>query len=565
MKMKCDQVMEKLMSYHDGELTGALERDIREHLAGCGDCAATLKMLGEADRAAGIDTPGEEYFDGLTARVMDAVRHEKAEAEEKGADYWWHRLTRMPMMRLAPALSLALVTVVAIGVWYQGGKMNVRKLEAPREMVAKAPSPPLDLSKEAAEASDMEVSHLGEGEGNLELRGFSELDQVKPVTKEKSGSYRKEDEPGTPAIPDEKKVVLEPETEPDRSDKDTAAPPGEIYEQFDDDSESVVTEAGRDTYYADADADADTDGGEETVAGSLGSSADGSRRQEKADELDMQAAGKTEVPEMAAAGVLKESDDRLPPVEAEKTAAMPEPATGPAPVVAASPVPQPESVARPRAKKIAQASSEPLAAEAQESTVVEVMEAPAPVLEEALEPEPPTDLSSVGRVEMDSELEPSSAAAREKALLPPEVQEVLDRYFGRGAYIVIHNQDLNGDGINEIVAVQPLQSGLERSFTYDRATQAPLPQAQQFTRGLVVQKVNGSIQQQLVIDESRIEDMLQNSLPADGANVVYTLRQDTQGDPRNLLLNTIPVSGTASSDQLILWDEAERAYRIDTQ
>jgi hypothetical protein len=115
--MKCGRVRRKMMAYHDGELGLDVKGRIEKHLEVCEGCTDLLRALERGDHATGAaDThdPGSEYWNEFTGRVMDRIRQEVLTKN--------HGPQRAPLhsgfspARLAPALSIALVAVVAVGV-----------------------------------------------------------------------------------------------------------------------------------------------------------------------------------------------------------------------------------------------------------------------------------------------------------------------------------------------------------------------------------------------------------------------------------------------------------------
>jgi hypothetical protein len=115
--MRCGRVRRKLMAYHDGELGLNLKGRIGKHLKTCEECSGLLGVLERGDRVAGeagVPDPASEYWDTFTGRVMDRIRQETLTGHPKSqrapARYG------LSPAKLAPALSIALVAVVAAGV-----------------------------------------------------------------------------------------------------------------------------------------------------------------------------------------------------------------------------------------------------------------------------------------------------------------------------------------------------------------------------------------------------------------------------------------------------------------
>ncbi len=80
---KCEEFAPLLSAYFDGELTEEESAAVRAHLSECEDCRARLdeyaQLTGEMLALGEEDVP-----EGFTARVMAAVRAEKA-AKKPGA------------------------------------------------------------------------------------------------------------------------------------------------------------------------------------------------------------------------------------------------------------------------------------------------------------------------------------------------------------------------------------------------------------------------------------------------------------------------------------------------
>ncbi len=112
--MRCSRVRKLLMPYHDGELPLSRRSQINEHLLMCSDCTSILEDLERADSAATVPDPGPEYWSSFTNRVMQSV--DKLGEEKKHGIRLPVRERLQNFWRLAPALSAALVLVVAAGL-----------------------------------------------------------------------------------------------------------------------------------------------------------------------------------------------------------------------------------------------------------------------------------------------------------------------------------------------------------------------------------------------------------------------------------------------------------------
>ncbi|GBE16025.1 hypothetical protein BMS3Abin14_02105 [bacterium BMS3Abin14] len=111
--MRCGSVRRKLMAYHDGELPQSERGRVEEHLNACPGCSGMLADLVRADSAVDMPGPGQEYWDSFTGRVMVSVRKESVQVP-----------ARPVFLRFVPAVSIALVFVVALGL-YLGNRVKL--------------------------------------------------------------------------------------------------------------------------------------------------------------------------------------------------------------------------------------------------------------------------------------------------------------------------------------------------------------------------------------------------------------------------------------------------------
>ena len=104
--MNCEDTAERLSAYLDGELEPQAAARLREHLAGCPQCGARLRDLGELDRAL-------DALEGMPAPVSFARRVRLAAAAGSLAG------TEAPgRARVADVLSrVAAVLIAAVGLW----------------------------------------------------------------------------------------------------------------------------------------------------------------------------------------------------------------------------------------------------------------------------------------------------------------------------------------------------------------------------------------------------------------------------------------------------------------
>ncbi len=147
--MRCSRINKRIMAYHDGELTETWSRRVEKHILSCSLCEKALKDLEAADQGIAVPDPGNEYWNGFTARVMDRVKNDPVVAQthtklKEPGRFWENR-------RLAPVFSLALVVVVATGLL-----IEIRGPIAPRQ---KMPA----VQKQAVEA-DFVVDGTGNGQ-----------------------------------------------------------------------------------------------------------------------------------------------------------------------------------------------------------------------------------------------------------------------------------------------------------------------------------------------------------------------------------------------------------------
>jgi len=115
--MRCGKVRKRLMAYHDGELKGFWAASVARHLKSCPECARLLKAMERADeiaQSASAPAPDPTYWETFNGRVMEKVAGEISPDGRQPAGS--PPRFRLSPLRLAPALSMALVVVVAAGV-----------------------------------------------------------------------------------------------------------------------------------------------------------------------------------------------------------------------------------------------------------------------------------------------------------------------------------------------------------------------------------------------------------------------------------------------------------------
>lgn len=160
--MRCQRAQQRLMAYHDGELSPGARRRVEKHLESCDECSQLLERLRLADHHAssvagvndmvgvpGMPLPEDRYWESFTARVLDRVEEDAAtRAPERRKP---RRSWGLIIPRMAPAFSIALVVVVAAGV--------LMKIGDPM-LVPKDPVVILGSAQEKdAPVTDREVSH----------------------------------------------------------------------------------------------------------------------------------------------------------------------------------------------------------------------------------------------------------------------------------------------------------------------------------------------------------------------------------------------------------------------
>lgn len=148
--MRCTRAQQRLMAYHDSELSTGAGRRLKKHLESCDDCRRLLENLDRADhhasQADGINPvvgvpdmppPDDRYWESFTARVLDRVEEEAAtrtperKRHRKGWDFF--------IPRMVPAFSIALVVVVAAGVLMKtGGPAEMMEAPVPSKKTALA-------------------------------------------------------------------------------------------------------------------------------------------------------------------------------------------------------------------------------------------------------------------------------------------------------------------------------------------------------------------------------------------------------------------------------------------
>jgi hypothetical protein len=157
--MKCNEVKELLMPFHDGELEPAVAAEVEKALVGCADCQTELSELATISgmaRVAFTETTPEADLSGVFDAVMARIALEEREsaAETAGAaaiegvrvqrqatqpsvwerlSAWFGELVRLERPFAAMGVAAAVLALVA-GVWFTGGAQGPD--ESPAHVIA---------------------------------------------------------------------------------------------------------------------------------------------------------------------------------------------------------------------------------------------------------------------------------------------------------------------------------------------------------------------------------------------------------------------------------------------
>lgn len=83
--MTCDEALELIEAYHDGELVPETRSSVKEHIAGCATCRKRLDELGELSglvRRSGAESPPEGMDARIRAKVAEAAAARRAARSE---------------------------------------------------------------------------------------------------------------------------------------------------------------------------------------------------------------------------------------------------------------------------------------------------------------------------------------------------------------------------------------------------------------------------------------------------------------------------------------------------
>lgn len=179
--MRCTRIRKRLMAYHDGELTAAWSEKVKNHIISCGICQEELKRLKTADQGLVLPDPGTEYWDGFNERIMDRV---------KGATVFLPRRMKskrpkgtIRYRRLAPALSLGLVVVVAAGLLMELRGPVLPRLERssiPQKAIEGTPPAGHEVQSRLVQ-DETEPRSLERDQGRLSYSRSTRLDTVPAV------------------------------------------------------------------------------------------------------------------------------------------------------------------------------------------------------------------------------------------------------------------------------------------------------------------------------------------------------------------------------------------------
>lgn len=185
--MRCQRAQQRLMAYHDSELSTGAARRLEKHLESCEECTLLLEKLRAADRHAtsavgveemagipGMPPPDDRYWESFTARVLDRVEEDAAvRAPERRRP---RRKWDLMIPRMAPAFSIALVVVVAAGVMMKMGG-PVPEPKVPAVITRPAPDEAVSMGDQSAPPVTAEN---GEREGRAAASAEEAGEKVSP-------------------------------------------------------------------------------------------------------------------------------------------------------------------------------------------------------------------------------------------------------------------------------------------------------------------------------------------------------------------------------------------------
>ena len=133
--MHCRRVRSYLSAFSNDELTGAVLREVREHLSNCRECRSEEAVY-RSVRLATKQLPSRHLSADFNARILDRVAKERF-AETRNKAYLPKAAPSILWRRLVPVLSsAAVIALVAIGVaqFKTSNGSNLASLPAPVEI-----------------------------------------------------------------------------------------------------------------------------------------------------------------------------------------------------------------------------------------------------------------------------------------------------------------------------------------------------------------------------------------------------------------------------------------------
>ncbi len=196
--MRCSRVQDRLMAYHDGELSASGNRKIEKHLSTCDECTQLLERFVQADQASAtagvpeVTGADDRYWESFTSRVLDRVEEDAATRvpvpEKQSRPFF-----RMEFPSLVPAMSIALVVVVSAGVLLKVGRVAPVP-EAPMVEAPLAKAPITRAEGEGRRAKEAAREPEGEGRKDDTVHSFRQesdsLDVVGPEPIEKTANIQ---------------------------------------------------------------------------------------------------------------------------------------------------------------------------------------------------------------------------------------------------------------------------------------------------------------------------------------------------------------------------------------
>ena len=98
--MKCSEITTRLGRWYDGELDGAVAREVESHVEACSSCAEEIRQWRRVDQLLFV----EPNTDGFLESTMSALAR-----ESRGTPGWW--------------LKIAAAAVMATGLGAAGGSL----------------------------------------------------------------------------------------------------------------------------------------------------------------------------------------------------------------------------------------------------------------------------------------------------------------------------------------------------------------------------------------------------------------------------------------------------------